>query len=93
MSKISERKKERIKEDILSVLFESGIKGRYTYQIAEEVIRDDEFVFKLLEELEKKKLIKRMEKSLKGRKLSRKKLWVMTDGAYDAYSKLITIKN
>lgn len=89
MSKLSEKKIEKIKEDILSVLFDSGLKGMFTYHIAEEIARDDEFVLKLLKELEIKKLVKFKTKSLKGRELKRKKLWVMTDSAYRAYRELV----
>lgn len=88
MSKISEKKIQKIKEDVLSLLFEAGLKGLFTKQIADEIARNDEFVLKLLKELEEQKLTKQIEKTKKGNTFIRRKMWTLTNKAYDAYSQL-----
>lgn len=89
MSRISDTKKEKIKNEILSYLFENSPRSYYTYEISEELARDDEFVLKLLLDLEKKKLVKRLKKSTKGHNLTKKKSWTITNEAYEAYKSLI----
>ena len=82
MSKISEKKIEKINTDILSLLYENNLKPLYTVQIADEVARDDEFVLKLLKNMEKKGLVKQANKGSRRR-------WIMTDKAYNAYSQIV----
>ncbi len=89
MSKISEKKVEKIKENILSVLFDAGVRGMFTKQIGDEIARNDEFILRLLKELEKQKIIKQMNKTKKGTTFIRRKQWTLTNKAYDAYKKLI----
>lgn len=84
MSRISEDKINRIKENILQHLFEESPRSLFTYQVAEEQARDKEFVLKLLLELEKKKLVRQTQKNF-----TRKRRWVLTDGAYSAYKELL----
>ncbi|MCG2717321.1 MAG: hypothetical protein L6408_00600, partial [Nanoarchaeota archaeon] len=82
MSKISEKKVEKIKENILSVLFDAGMRGMFTKQIGDEIARNDEFVLRLLKELEKQKIIKQMNKTKKGTTFIRRKQWTLTNKAY-----------
>lgn len=89
MSKISQKKVDKIKENILSVLFDSGMRGMFTKQIGDEIARNDEFILRLLKELEKQKIIKQMNKTKKGTTFIRRKQWTLTNKAYDAYKKLI----
>jgi len=89
MSKISQKKVEKIKEDILSVLFDAGIRGMFTKQISDEIARNDEFVLKLLNELEKQKIVKQMRKTKKGTEFIRRKQWTLTTKAYEAYKDLL----
>jgi len=89
MPKISDHKKEKIKELILSVLFDNSPKSLYTSKIADEIIRDEEFTLIILEELYKKKLIKRITKNNKGEEYLARKKWQLTTAAYDAYKKLL----
>ena len=89
MSKISQKKVEKIKEDILSVLFESGMRGMFTKQISDEIARNDEFVLKLLSDMENQKLVKQMKKTKKGTEFIRRKQWTLTTKAYDAYKQLL----
>ncbi len=86
MSKISKEKEIKIKEGILGFIFENYPKMFYTYEIAEEFIRDDEFVLRLLSGLEKDKIIKKMEES-SGGKIKRK--WGMSKEVYCKYKELI----
>lgn len=89
MSVISESKKDKIKNNIISFLFDNSPRSFFTVEISEEIARDDEFTLTLLLELEKKKLVKRLKKSTKGNKLTKRNLWVLTEEAYDAYKALI----
>ncbi len=89
MSKISKKKIEKIKEDILAVLFEAKMRGLFTKQISDEIARNDEFVLKLLMEMEKQKLVKQMKKTKKGTEFIRRKQWTLTDQAYKAYKRLL----
>lgn len=89
MSKISQKKVEKIKEDILYVLYDSGLRGVFTKQISEEIARNDEFVLKILKAMEKQRLVKQMRNTKKGTTFIRRKQWTMTDDAYEAYKSLI----
>ena len=82
---ISEFKKEKIKEDILRILYDNFPKMMWTFEIAEEIIRDDEFCLKLLKDLKNKKLVNLSEES-KGGKVKRR--WGMVKGVYEEYGKL-----
>lgn len=82
MSKLSDKKIEKVKSDVLSLLYENNLKPLYTFQIAEEIARDDEFVLKLLRNLEKNGLVKQANKGNRRR-------WFMTDEAYKAYSQIV----
>ncbi len=89
MSQISKKKVEKIKEEILSVLFESGLRGLFTKQISDEIARNDEFVLKLLQDLEKQNIVKQIKNAKKGTRFIRRKQWTMTDKAYETYKSLI----
>lgn len=89
MSKISQKKVEKIKEEILSVLFEANMRGMFTKQISDEIARNDEFVLKLLLDMEQQNLVKQMKKTRKGTEFIRRKQWTLTDKAYEAYKQLI----
>ena len=84
MSKISQSKIDRIKENILQHLFEESPRSLFTYQIAEEQARDKEFILKLLLELENKKLVNQTQRGF-----TRKRKWTLTDGAYSVYKDLL----
>ena len=58
MPQISQQKKDKISEHILAHLFDSSPEAQFTSKIAYEVARDEEFTKYLLQELEKKKVIK-----------------------------------
>ncbi len=84
MSRISQSKVDRIKENILQNLFEESPRSLFTYEIADGQARDKEFVLKLLLDLESKKLVKQAKKDF-----SRKRKWALTDEAYSVYKDLL----
>lgn len=87
MPRISEAKIKKIKESILALLYAKFPYPLFTAQIARELARDEEFIKRLLLELEKAALVKKINK--KGDKVYlRKMLWQLSEKAYMAYKKL-----
>ena len=86
MSKISQERIERIKEEILRNLYESYPEFKYTYEVSDFVLRDDEFTLNLLKELKKVGLVEHLEES-KGAKIKRK--WSLSNNAYEKYKELL----
>ncbi len=83
--KISDSKKEKISEQILAVLYSFNPKPLFTFQIAQEIARDEEFIKKLLIELKDKKLVVEVKKNPKGVDYLRRSRWKLTDAVYVAY--------
>ena len=48
MSKLGEKNIQKLKEQILSILYHNNFNPLFTSQIAEEGVRDEEFILKLL---------------------------------------------
>jgi hypothetical protein len=88
MPRISNIKEEKIKETILAFLFQNTPRALFTYHIAQELARDEEFVKRLLLELEGKELVQAVKKSPKGEDYSRRIRWRLSDKAYQAYKNL-----
>lgn len=88
MSKISSRVREKIKEEILRVLYENSLKPLYTKKIADLILRNDEFTLVLLTELEEKKFVKRVKKTKQGTIFTARKQWVLEPKIYSAYKNL-----
>jgi len=89
MSKISQKKRTKIKENILSILFDNSPRSLYTNKISEEICRDEEFVKILLEELHKERLVTKIYKNSKGKTFLARRKWQLSDSAYNAYKKLV----
>ena len=87
MPKISSQKIEKISEQILSHLFKTFPKQIFTSEIAKELARDEEFTKKLLIELEKKKLIIKINKNSQGFEYSRRLRWRISNKTYEIYKK------
>jgi len=87
MPQISKEKKEKISEHMLSYLFSISPESKYTSLIAKEVARDEEFTKVLLHELEKKKLIVKIDKNSKGEKYLKRERWRISNLAFEAYNK------
>lgn len=85
--KISEQKKEKISEQILSILYSLNSKPIFTAHLAEEVARDEEFIKRLLSDLKKKGLVIEIRKNPKGIPYKRRSRWKLSDRAYMAYKK------
>jgi hypothetical protein len=83
--KISEEKKEKIYEQILALLYSVSPKPLFTFNIAKEIARDEEFIKSLLLNLKKKNLIVEIKKNPKGFPYSKRSRWMLSDNAYQAY--------
>jgi len=82
---ISNKKKEKISEQILALLYSTSPKTLFTSQIAEEIARDEEFVKKLLVVLREKKLVVEVKKNPQGIIYKRRSRWRLSDIAYISY--------
>jgi predicted transcriptional regulator len=85
MPKISQQKIEKISEQILSYLFTIFPKQIFTAEIAKELARDEEFIKKLLKNLEKKELIIKINKNPQGFQYSRRERWRISNKAHKIY--------
>ena len=86
MSLISDNKKERIKIDILRFLYDEYPKMFYTYEVADALTRNDEFILGLLVELKDKKTVHWIEET-GGGKIKRK--WGMSELIHNTYKELL----
>lgn len=85
--KISQIKRDKISEQILSVLYSNFPQPMFTSKIAFEIARDEEFIKKLLFDLKDKKLIKEIKKNPKGKEYMRRSRWKMDENVYQKYKK------
>jgi len=83
--KISNKKKEKISEQILFLLYSSAPQLLFTSQIAEEIARDEEFIKKLLLDMKTKKLVIEIKKNPKGVSYLQRSRWSLTDKIYNFY--------
>ena len=84
--KISKEKKDKICEQILSHLYLQSPKALFTYHIALEIARDEEFVKKLLLDLKKRGLVVEIKKNSQGKKYLRRVRWKLSMRAYNYYN-------
>jgi predicted transcriptional regulator len=84
--KISNKKIEKISEQILALLYTKTPQNIFTSKIAEEIARDEEFVKKILLNLKDKNLVIEIKKNSKGIKYLRRSRWKLSDIAYKIYS-------
>lgn len=89
MSKLSQEKIKKIKEEIISLLYTNNLKPMFTNEVANHLIRDEEFIKRILLELKKEELVKEVKKSQKGSEYQRWRRWALTNKTYEAYNKLI----
>lgn len=85
--KISKEKRDKISEQILALLFQNSPKLLFTYHIAKEIARDEEFVKELLLDLKNKGLISEVNKNPQGISYKKRARWKLSDKAYEAYKK------
>ena len=88
MPKISVKKEDKIKESILHFLFQQAPKAMFTASISQELARDEEYIKKLLLDLENKKLVSSLKKSQAGLSLKKRIRWHLTQPAYESYKKM-----
>ena len=82
---ISKEKKEKISEQILAYLFITNPKPLFTFHIAKEIARDEEFVKRLLKEMKKKELIIEITKNPKGKEYLKRSRWKLSEKTYLFY--------
>ena len=86
--RLSNKKKEKISEQILALLYSQNQKSLFTSNIAQEIARDEEFTKKLLIELRAKKLIVEIKRNPKGIPYSRRSRWNLSDKTYIVYKSI-----
>ncbi len=82
---ISKEKKEKISEQILAYLYITNPKPIFTFHIAKEIARDEEFVKKLLKEMKKKELVIEINKNSLGKEYLKRSRWKLSEKAYLFY--------
>jgi len=83
--RISQQKKDKIAEQILSFLYHNFPNKPFTSEIAREIARDEEFIKKLLLNLKDKGLVTSIRKNNKGISFSRRIKWRLSNKVYIAY--------
>nr|MBA4405182.1 hypothetical protein [Nanoarchaeum sp.] len=89
MPKIGEKKINKLKEEILALLYEHPINPLFTSEIAEEIIRDEEFTLRILKDLHKSGLINEIKTNQKGREFLARRKWSLKPSVYSQYKQLI----
>lgn len=84
MVKLSEKMVGLIKDDVVSVLYNSP-RALFATEVAFEVRRDKEFVKKLLLELKELGLVEEIKKNLKGNEYKERRRWRLRPNVVDAY--------
>lgn len=92
MPKISKEKRDRIQEQILQFLFQIFPKQVFTSDIAVEIARDEEFIKELLQDLEKKELVVKVDKNSEGINYLRRARWRLSNKIQEIYSQQIRAK-
>ena len=83
--KISEKKRQKISEQILALLYSKSPQSLFTSQIAQELARDEEFIKKILLEIKDKNLVLEIKKNPKGKQYLRRSRWRLSDNTYTVY--------
>lgn len=83
--RLSQAKKDKITEQILSFLYHEFPSQPFTAEIARDIARDEEFVKRLLFELNEKGLVTPIRKNSKGDIFTRRLKWRISQRVYDIY--------
>jgi len=83
--KLSQKKKDKIAEQILFHLYNLHPKANFTAEIAREIARDEEFIKSLMFILKDQGLVIPIKKNSKGISYSRRIRWRLSNKALDAY--------
>ena len=89
--KLSQEKRDKITEQVLSILFHNFPKSLFTAEIAREIARDEEFIKDLMIEISNKGLITAIKKNAEGADYSRRIKWRISNPAYEAYKQNIIV--
>jgi len=89
--RLSKEKRDKISEQILSLLYHSFPKQLFTAEIAKESARDEEFVKTILYELKEKNLVVAIKKNEIGKIFIRRIRWQLSSQAYQAYHQKVKI--
>lgn len=87
MPRISDEKIEKISEQILSYLYSVFPRLVFTVDVAREIARDEEFVKRLLGDLQGKGLVVGVDKNAKGEVYARRLRWRLSNRAHEVYSR------
>jgi hypothetical protein len=83
--KLSNEKRNKISEQVLSYLYSKFPHQPFTAEISREIARDEEFIKKILMDLNKQKLVVLIRKNKDGEPFSRRQKWTLTSQVYDIY--------
>jgi predicted transcriptional regulator with HTH domain len=87
--RLSKEKRDKISEQILSLLYHSFPKSMFTAEIARDTARDEEFIKSILLELKDKNLLQAIKKNEKGLNFIRRIRWQLTPEAYKIYEQKV----
>lgn len=88
---ISKEKKEKISEQILAYLYLTNPKPLFTFHIAREIARDEEFVKALLIDLKKKGFVNEITKNSQGKDYTKRSRWKLSEKTYVLYKQKQTL--
>ena len=83
--RLSQEKKDKITEQILSFLYHGFPNQPFTAEIAREIARDEEFIKRMLFELQEKGLVTPIRRNAKGDIFTRRLKWRLSQKVYDVY--------
>ncbi len=83
--RLSQEKTNKIKSNILGILYEIYPRALFTAEIARTEARDEEFTKKLLLDLRNKNMVVPIKQNPKGKFYSRRLRWRLTPQAYQAF--------
>lgn len=89
MPKIGEKKVNKLKEEILALLYDHPMNPLFTSEVAEEIIRDEEFTLRILKDLHKDGLINEIKTNQAGREFLARRKWSLKPSVYSQYKQLI----
>ncbi len=85
--RISDKKREKIAEQVLAYLYSISPRASFTSHVADELARDEEFIKSLLMELKKKNLVVEIKKNSNGIQYLRRSRWKLSNQTYNVYKK------
>ncbi len=88
MSRLSKKTKEALMNEINSILYyDAGIKGMFTKEVADRLIRDKEFVRDLLLEMEKRDWVRKVKKNKRNYNYMNRRRWILSDSVMKLFDK------